>query len=139
MVIDTKGWDDIRSTLKSQGWQGSTKQLQALMAQVEEASKLRHVQATWRWGERTRDFVFALVECAQKRGGSVLVTSVGSVTNDGPHILLSFQKGSRLQALQIQVKSDCVYLVRKFKNDWRSARNFYPREKSPSTTGEQAS
>lgn len=136
MGIDTKGWNDIKGILKSQGWKGTTKQLQTLMAEVEEASKIRHIQASWLWGVEAKSFVFSLVQCAQKRGASVFVTSMGSGSSNGPHMLFSFPKDSRLQALQIQVKSDRVYIVRKFQGDWRSARNFYPRKKTQSRADE---
>jgi hypothetical protein len=129
MRMDKKGWAELVKTLKSQGWTGTTTQLQALIAQISAEAKLRLMFAAWTWSNGARQMVAALVDCTEKRGGSVMVTSDGNWgdTDAGPHILLSFPKGSRLQAMQLQVKHNRVYVVRKFRGDWRSARNFYPK------------
>ncbi len=130
MAIDEPGWKNIAVALASQGWRGSGKQLRDLLDNEETASKLRYLRQSWSWGEGAKEMVFGLVDCAQRRGASVMVTSDFNCGR-GPKVSLSFPKKSRLQALQMQVREPgYVYVVRKFKDDWRSARDFHPRARS---------
>jgi hypothetical protein len=121
MNIDQKGWEFLADSLKASGWKGKLSDLKAAFVSAGDESALRHLEATWRHGQDSKTMVFSLIACAKKRKASVVVSDDWRC----PIVSLHFPKGSRLEALQMQIKVDgSVYVVRRFGGDWRSCRTF---------------
>jgi hypothetical protein len=125
MNIDTKGWNSAVQELQARGWTGTHQDLQGALQRAEQGTEMRLMEQHWAWGARAKAMVMALIDCTHRRHGSVSVSYAEAAGRRGPHITLSFPKGSRLQALQMQVKGPGeVYVVRRFNGDWRSCRTF---------------